>query len=256
VKVKALVLGAAILATFDFGSTAARAADGPSGSWTFEFTPYIWGAGMSGEVESGPLPAIKVNMSFSDILKNLDAGLMGAFEARRGRFGLLFDAIYMKLSDSGTASRTGPGPIGATATASAELEMRQTMYAAAVAYRVDEGRGPIDVIGGVRYSKIAADAKIDGSFFNQAGSVDAGASKDWVDPTSASVPSSRSPSTGRSSVMDIGGFGIGSEFTWQAALGVNYEFSKTFAGKIGYRYIAWTTTRTGFATTWRTAALS
>ena len=62
----------------------AQAAAAPSGGWTFEFTPYIWGAGMSGEVEAGSLPKINVDMSFSDILKNLDAGLMGAFEARQG----------------------------------------------------------------------------------------------------------------------------------------------------------------------------
>ena len=35
---------------------------------------------------------------------------------------------------------------------------------------------------------------------------------------------------------DVGGFGVGSEFTWQAAAGINYEFSKSIAGKFGYRY--------------------
>jgi opacity protein-like surface antigen len=202
---------------------------------------------MSGEVEAGSLPTIDVDMSFSDILKNLDAGLMGAFEARQGRFGLLFDAIYMKLADSGTASRTGPGPIGATATASAELEMRQTMYAAAVAYRVQEGRAPLDAIGGIRYSKIEADARIDGSFFNQTGSVDAGASKDWVDPY-VGIRAEHAIAEHWTLVgyADIGGFGIGSDFAWQAALGVNYEFSKTFAGKIGYRYISVDYDKDGF----------
>jgi hypothetical protein len=239
VKVKALVLGGAILATFGFVPTAAHAADGPSGGWTFEFTPYIWGAGMSGEVEAGSLPKIDVDMSFSDILKNLDAGLMGAFEARQGRFGLLFDAIYMRLEHSGAASRTGQGPIGATATASAELEMTQTLHAAAVACRVDEGRAPIDVIGGVRYSKVEADATIDGSFFNQTGSVDAGASKAWVDPyVGVRVQHPIAEHWTLVGYGDIGGFGIGSDFTWQADLGVNYGFSNTFTGKFGYRYIS------------------
>ena len=50
----------------------------------------------------------------------------------------------MKLEGSGTASRTGPGPVGSTATASAELEVAQTLFAAALAYRAVEGRTPLD----------------------------------------------------------------------------------------------------------------
>jgi hypothetical protein len=238
-----------MLATLGLAPAAARAqaAAAAGGGWTFEFTPYLWGAGMSGEVGADPLPTINVDMSFSDILKNLDAGLMGAFEARQGRYGLLFDAIYMKLSDSGTASRVGSGPVGATATASAELEMRQTLYAAAVAYRVDEGRTPLDVIGGMRYSKIAADARIEGSFFAQTGTVEQGASKDWVDPyIGVRVQHPIAEHWTLAGYGDIGGFGIGSDFTWQAAVGVNVEFSKTFSGKFGYRYISVDYDKDGF----------
>jgi opacity protein-like surface antigen len=121
------------------------------------------------------------------------------------------------------------------------------MYAAAVAYRVQEGRAPLDAIGGIRYSKIEADARIDGSFFNQTGSVDAGASKDWVDPY-VGIRAEHAIAEHWTLVgyADIGGFGIGSDFAWQAALGVNYEFSKTFAGKIGYRYISVDYDKDGF----------
>ena len=167
-----LLLAAALLATLGLapGAAQAQTASAATGTgWTFDFTPYIWGVAMSGDVQGGALPAINIDMSFSDILDNLDAGLLGAFEARKGRWGMLFDAIYMKLEASGTASRTGPGPIGATATASAELEVTQKMLAAAVAYRFVEGRAPMDVIGGLRYAKIEADATINGSFFAQAG---------------------------------------------------------------------------------------
>jgi hypothetical protein len=42
---------------------------------------------MDGSVGAGELPTLNVDMSFSDILEHLDAGLMGAFEARKGRWG-------------------------------------------------------------------------------------------------------------------------------------------------------------------------
>jgi len=246
---RTLVL-AAVLAALSLAPTPARAQTAtaaPGTGWTFDFTPYIWGAAMSGKVEAGALPAIDVEMSFSDILDNLDAGLMGAFEARKGRWGLLFDAIYMKLEASGTASRTGPGPIGATATASADLELTQKMFAAAVAYRMQEGRAPIDVIGGLRYSKIEADATINGSFFAQAGTVARSAEKDWVDPyigVRAAYPITSHWTL--VSYADIGGFGVGSDFTWQAILGANYEISKTFAAKFGYRYLSVDYDKDGF----------
>ena len=240
-NVKALALRGAFLATLGIapavalGQTSASPADG----WSFEFTPYLWGASMSGNVGAGALPTINVDMSFSDILDNLDAGLMGAFEARNGRWGLLFDAIYMKLAHSATASRAGVGPIGATATASAELEMTQTVFAAAVAYRAIEGRTPVDVIGGARYAKLTADARIGGSFYAQTGSVAASAEKSWVDPY-VGVRAQR-PVADRWTLVgyvDVGGFGVGSDLTWQAAAGVNYEFSKAIAGKFGYRYMS------------------
>jgi len=237
---KALVLGTAIVAALGATPTVAQAqaAASSGGGWTFEFTPYLWGAGMSGEVGAGALPTMNVDMSFSDILDNLDAGLMGAFEARNGRWGLLFDAIYMKLAHSATASRTGSGPIGATATASAELEITQTVYAAAVAYRAIEGRTPLDVIGGARYAKLTVDAQIDGSFYAQTGTVAASAEKSWVDPyIGVRVQHPIAERWTLVGYADVGGFGVGSDFTWQALAGVNYEFSKAIAGKFGYRYL-------------------
>lgn len=248
---RGLVAITALLATLGLAPAEARAqtAAAPSGGsgWSFDFTPYIWGVAMSGDVQGGALPAIHIDMSFSDILDNLDAGLLGAFEARKGRWGMLFDAIYMKLEGSGTASRTGAGPIGATATASAELEVAQTMLAAAVAYRAVEGRAPVDVIGGLRYAKIEADATINGSFFAQSGAVARSAKKDWVDPyVGVRFLTPLADHWTFVSYLDIGGFGVGSEFTWQGLVGVNYEFSKTFSAKFGYRYLAVDYDKSGF----------
>ena len=246
-SMRELTLAAAMLATLGLAPAEARAqaaaAPGTGTGWSFDFTPYIWGVGMSGDVQGGALPTISVDMSFSDILDNLDAGLLGAFEARKGRWGFLFDAIYMKLEHSGTASRTGPG----AATASAELELKQTMFAAAVAYRAVEGRAPIDVIGGLRYAKLEADARIDGSFFAQTGTVARSAEKDWVDPyVGVRVLQPIASHWTLVGYLDVGGFGVGSDFTWQTLVGVNYEFSKTFAGKFGYRYLSVDYDKDGF----------
>ena len=36
---------------------------------------------------------------------------------------------------------------------------------------------------------------------------------------------------------DVGGFGIGSDLTYQAIAGINWQFSKHFSAKAGYRYL-------------------
>ena len=206
--------------------------------WQFELTPYFWAAGMKGDVQAGNLPKTSANIDFSDIWDNLDFGAMGAFEARKGRWGLLFDAIYMKISTSATSSRTGPGPIGATATAAADLKLEQTLLAAAVAYRVSDGPTATDVIGGARYSKIDAAANINASLFGQTGVAARSGDKDWVDPyIGVRVQHRVADRWTVVGYVDVGGFGVGSDLTWQALAGVNYDFSKTVSGKLGYRYL-------------------
>lgn len=231
-----LMLLAALLTPCGNTVAIAQGAAQQTGGWQYEFTPYFWGSGMKGHVQGGSLPNITVDASFSDILDVLDFGLMGAFEARKDRWVVLLDAIYMKLSAGGAASRTGPGPIGATASANANLGIKQTVLAAAAAYRALEGRNPVDVIGGLRYNKLEADADIHGSFFAQAGSVAGSADKDWVDPyIGARI---QHPLAERWTLVgygDVGGFGVGSDFSWQVSAGVNYDFAKNISGKFGYR---------------------
>lgn len=207
-------------------------------AWQYEVTPYLWTAAMKGDVQGGPLPRINVDMSFSDIWDSLDFGAMGSFEARKGRWGVFFDAIYMKVSSSATAQRTGSGPVGAALTATANAKMEQTLLSGAATYRAVEGVSPVDVFGGLRYVELDVDAGIDGSLFALSGTVARSASKDWVDPyVGVRV---HHPFANRWTLVaygDIGGFGVGSDFTWQMAAGANYDFSKTISGKLGYRII-------------------
>jgi len=231
----ASALLAGVLA-FCAGVASAQSPATPNSGWQYEVTPYFWGAGMKGDVQSGSLPKISIDVGISDILDALDFGFMSAFEARKGQWGLLFDAIYMDLSTGGTASRTGPGPVGATATANANVGMKQTVLAAAVAYRTAEGRSPVDVIGGLRYVKLEVDADINGSFFAQTSTVLRSGDKDWVDPyVGARIKHAVNDRWSLTGYADIGGFGLGSDISWQLSGGASYDFSKAVSGVFGYR---------------------
>jgi len=239
--VRNLCLGAALAIGLP-GLAAAQSATAPPAGWQFEITPYVWMAGMKGDVQSGSLPKTSLDVGFSDVLDVLDFALMGAFEARNGRWGLLFDAQYMKLSDSATAQRTGAGPIGASLTASADAEIEQTMLAAAAAYRVSTGPTLIDAIAGLRYMRLEVDADIGASLFGPAGggarAVSRSGSESWIDPyIGLRVQHPIADRWTLEGYVDVGGFDVGSKFTVQASAGVIYDFSKTIAGKLGYRYL-------------------
>ena len=235
ILLRALLFGAALVSA---ASAHAQSGAWIANRWTFEATPYLWAAGIKGDTQVGSLPSISVDVPFSDILSNLDFAAMGTFEARKGRWGFLFDAVYLKLSTSATAMRTGPGPIGATPTAAADLRLEQTLLTGAVVYRVIESPTAIDVLGGLRYTKVDVSGDINASLFALTGTVQRSGDKDWADPiVGFRVVHRISDRWSLDGYADVGGFGVGSELTWQVAAGVNYMISRTFTARGGYRVL-------------------
>lgn len=72
--------------------------------WKHELAPYLWGAAMDGTSGVGSVVA-DVDLSFSDILDDLEFGFMGTYRASRDKFAVTVDAVYMGLS----ATERGPG---------------------------------------------------------------------------------------------------------------------------------------------------
>lgn len=111
--------------------------------WRYDATLYAWTAGMDGKVSHNGLPTFHVSQGFRDVWSNLDVGGMAAFEARKGRFGYFFDALYVSLSD------TARVPV---LDLRGKVEGRATSALLAVQYRLHEtDRAHLDILGGVRY---------------------------------------------------------------------------------------------------------
>ena len=228
----------ASLAVAVLGSAAAMpaSAQGTAGGWQIELSPYLWTTGLNGSVKTPTLPSTDVDVSFSDLFEVLDLGVSAGFEARNGKWGLLVDAQYYKLSPGGSAA--GTGPLGNPVTVSVDAEVKQQIVAGAVAYRVSDGNVPVDVIGGLRYTKLDVEANADWAALGLTGSSSLGGDKSWTDPyvgVQVKVPlSDRWTATG---YLDVGGFGAGSDSTWQAQAGFEYRFSQKYAMKFGYRVL-------------------
>lgn len=77
--------------------------------WKHEIAPYVWGSSMQGTVGVGALTA-ETDLSFSDILDNLEFGFMGTYRASTDRYSITVDAIYMGLgaTERGRAASSKP----------------------------------------------------------------------------------------------------------------------------------------------------
>ena len=137
-------LGLSIASSCAWGQSGA-AAEESADAGRFRLTPYVWGSSTDGTFAHERLPVtVHTSKSFSDSLEELDAGAMGAFEARKGRHGLLLDGQFAKLSTTVYA------PVAGTALP-VRLKTRTTSGLVAWRYGlVERERTHLDLVAGVR----------------------------------------------------------------------------------------------------------
>ena len=233
-------------------STVAHGQDDPSDSnkWKFDVTPYFWAPAIDADsTVSGQTAAIDV--SFGDIVDAADTlfGLSARVEAWRGKWGLIFDGMYIAITiDEDAQLQTPPVSVGI------EVEVTQSMLDFAVSYRVAEvslgenqdtqtGKTTpvlrIEPIAGIRYNylkqEIGLDVNVPG--VGSRGTT-LGGSEEWFDPFVGGrilLVVNEKVSFGLRG--DVGGFGIGeaSDLAWNLILGVGYQPWKRVSLKLGYR---------------------
>lgn len=210
-----------------FTPVPAAAQTAPHGDdWRFKLTPYFWATGLEGDVGIGRVPSVQVDASFSDIWNELDIGVMGMFEARKGRWGILFDGFYAELSPSAKT----PGPLFGEA----KLDLVQQIYSLAGAYRVVDGPALLDVVAGLRYVYVKSDLELTPGL---AAGRSASRREDWIDGFAGLR--GEYFFTDRWSVLGYVDMGGGrSDLAWQALAGVNYQFSNTLDLQLGYRNLS------------------
>ncbi len=200
----------------------------------YQLTPYIWFSGFNGDIGVRGR-VVRVDASFSDIFDELNFGVMATFEARwGGKWKFLLDGIYMNLSDGDV----NPGPFfdGAEITAKALIIDPEIGYAI-----VGGETSRVDLFGGFRLYHIENGLELR----QGAGRLNLSQTQTWADP----VVGFRVKAGGKAYLTmkaDIGGFGLGSELTWQAFGGLGINLCSRLAIIIGYRYLDIDYRRNGF----------
>ena len=195
--------------------------------WEFGGAAYLWASGMESTSASGD----EVEVSFSEVLENLDGGLMGILSAQKGRWTLIGDFIYLSLQDYISSSAN---IIGIPTEVNIDAELEGFVSTVGVAYRiVNDDTTSLDLLVGARYISLDLDLDLDvglsatkySESWNALDAIIGGQllvdlSEKWYLSLYADI------GTGDSKV------------TWQAWPGVGYRFRSVDA-VLAYRHLEW-----------------
>jgi len=245
------------------GAEAAQTASGTAttddpDAWRFQSAAYGWLIGISGNMTARG-QTVDVNANFFQVVDKSDsvAAFMGYFEADKGKFGFYTDIVWTKLGfDKSLVSYRNPVPgVQVSATTNVALTTTMTIIEAGGLYEVARWQNApgsftaIDALLGFRYWNNTADLNL-----NLIGSVDVASlgiergrtfsiarngGLDWVDPVlGIRLRHQFTPSQHLMVRGDVGGFGLASQFAWQAAAVYSYSWQFSgywLGGLIGYR---------------------
>jgi opacity protein-like surface antigen len=198
--------------------------------WDFGFRPYLWMTGLNGTIGANGVTS-PVDMDFGDILSNLDMVWASTLEARRGKWGVMLDFTYLRLSDGFNPAFTSGPPV-----APSGFEVEMYLVDLVGSYRGFEwDDGFLDFTGGVRWMSIENTIDLS-TAAGPAGS--AGAKDDWFDPhIGLRLHHDLGARTYLLVSGDVGGFGVGSDMAYHALAAVGYRFNDRFSLELGYRYL-------------------
>lgn len=185
--------------------------------WQYEITPYLWAAGMDGDI-GPPGRTTSVDVSFSDYIETIDGALAFVFEARSDKWSYGVDLMWVKLQEDLDLPVT-----------TIDAEVEQTLFEGWVGYRPDTWR-ELRVVGGVRYTDVDTTFDFVGLPPNLK------VSDSFADPF---IGLEWRPKRGNWEFAlqgDIGG-GVDADFAWGAMVGASYQFSERWSVKGAYRVL-------------------
>jgi hypothetical protein len=216
--------------------------------WRFAITPYLWLPTIKGDLKYGIPPGSGGSPEVEFGPADLEFALMVAGEARKGKWSIFTDYVYVNVSGEGskiTSIDFGGSAVSSSLDAGTRVSLRGSAWTLAGGYTaVDEKHLLLDVIGGFRYFRLDTEvdwqlsAAVTGSGVGQTFARSGSLSQD-VDLWDG-IAGVR----GRLKLGDGGWFlpyyadvGTGSSsLTWQAMGGVGYAFSWGDIGLV-YRHL-------------------
>jgi hypothetical protein len=196
--------------------------------WNFLTEIYVLFPNMNGETGIGDLITVPIDANPGDIFKKLEIGGMLYLEAHNNKWAFTSDLVFMNLEDEVT-----PGTIINSGTVTA----KQGIWEAAGLYRISSY---LEVGIGGRLNRLETGMNVLRNVIPSGTEPVTGSqTATWYDPIIIARFSGDFNDKWIYQLRgDIGGFGIGSDFTWQMQVFGGYRFSKLFQLTAGYRLLS------------------
>jgi hypothetical protein len=202
------------------GANAHGASERAADEWSFSLTPYYWATSFDGTLTFDG-EAIEGDGSSGGFPEEFAlSGFLGHFEAQKARWSFALSPVFVNIeteADDSSANDT-------------QLDLSGAIVEGFAAYEFARGW---DVLGGVRYYDLETEADVAIGGVPQPG---LDSSRDWIDPiVGLRYASSFVDDWWFQARADVGGFGVGSDFAWNAVLAVGYDLSEWARLQLGYR---------------------
>jgi hypothetical protein len=217
----------------------------PEDRWRLTFTPYVWATSFTGDVSGAGMTA-PVNVNFLDVFHAADSvgSLQGVIRARKGRFGFFMDGSLIYAEENNL--RGSVAGVNLEADISLQMGVLEAGTSILAHQRriggletpdpADDRRLYIDLLGGVRGTWLETELDIKGSKTvllpngKPVGQIErefsGSADKSWIDPfVGVGIAAELPRSIVLRSRADVGGFGVGSDLSWQASVAVGWRFN-------------------------------
>lgn len=231
-----LLLGTAASCQKDSSQSAPKATStsqipSSESEWHVTWVPaYLWLTDLDGNVGVRG-KTIPVDAPFSAIFDQLNFAYMTALDVRKRQLGVMTDFIYSDLSSDEVST-----PFGLLYS-TANTETRMYIFDPEIYGRLLEGpKGSVDATSGIRYWHLSSALNLRPGLLPAFRASD---SRDWVDP----VLGARLRLNLKKGLFvmlkgDGGGFGAGSQITWQIFTGAGKEFKQKYSLFLGYRRLS------------------
>jgi len=231
------VLVVTVLAPWAYAQAPAQKPAVPdSEKWEFGIVPYFWGTQIDSRVTVKGYDATSTTY-FSDIWDNLDGAFLVHMEAMKGgKWGFFVDAIYLKVQDEGEFKRARalrPDP------PTRELTFTTESWIVEFGGMYRLGKWPME---GKPGQAVTLDGLVGGRYWDMSMDLDTSTrihpsgSDQWVDPfIGAQVKVDITKQLSFILRGDIGGFGVGSQISYNGFALFGYSFTPNFTALLGYR---------------------
>jgi hypothetical protein len=199
--------------------------------WKTDLKVYLFLPWADFGVETAVGARLDTSLDPGDLVEALKFGLMFAGDTRRGTTSLLYDIFYTDLEFAG--SLAAPVPVNV------DTNLKLLLASFGVGHDLERTEsGFVQVFGGLRYVKLDNSVTLSGTG-TPAAVVGVSRSDDYLEPLVGLRGRTQvGERTSLGGYMNVGGFGLGSEFTFDGYVGLDYAFSDTKTASVGVRYLS------------------